>query len=295
MRLNRPGALPRTPSRRTEGGRRGHAVPHAGGVGGGAGAGALPAPGRGAAGDPVRQQRGAGHADRVGEVAGRHRGAPGGARRGPGLLLHRADQGAGEREVLRVVRGLRRRRRRDAHRRRLGQRRCPDHRVHRGGAGQHRPPRGQRHRRRAGGDGRVPLLRRGGPRLGVAGTAAGAAPGSVPADVGHPRRHVGDRRRPDDTHGPRDRRRRGRRASGAAGLQLVARTPRRHRHRAGRDRSGAGVRRPLHAGGGRRARRPGSWAVVASTRSTGGRRTRSRRRSGRSGSGPASARPCRSW
>ena len=34
---------------------------------------------------------------------------------------------------------------------------------------------GQRRRRRAGGDGRVPLLRRAGPRLGLAGAAAGAA------------------------------------------------------------------------------------------------------------------------
>ena len=42
---------------------------------------------------------------------------------GPGQLLHRADQGAGQREVLRAVRGLRRRRRRHADRRRVGQRR----------------------------------------------------------------------------------------------------------------------------------------------------------------------------
>ena len=43
-------------------------------------------------------------------------------------------------------------------------------------------------RRRARGDGRVPLLRRAGPGLGLAGAAARAAAGAVPADVGHPRR-----------------------------------------------------------------------------------------------------------
>ena len=46
---------------------------------------------------------------------------------------------------------------------------------------------GDRRRRRAGRDGRVPLLRRAGPRLGLAGPADRAAAGAVPADVGHPR------------------------------------------------------------------------------------------------------------
>ena len=47
---------------------------------------------------------------------------------------------------------------------------------------------GRRRRRRPGRDGRVPLLRRPRPRLGLAGAAARAAAGAVPADVGHARR-----------------------------------------------------------------------------------------------------------
>ena len=78
--------------------------------------------------------------------------------------------------------------RRHAHRRRRGQRRGADHLLHRRGAGQHRAARGRRRRRRPGGDGRVPLLRRARPRLGLAGAAARAAAGAVPADVGDPRR-----------------------------------------------------------------------------------------------------------
>jgi superfamily II RNA helicase len=65
---------------------------------------------------------------------------------------------------------------------------------------------------------------------------------------------MSESRGPVRTNGPRDRRRRGRRPPGAARLQLVARVPRRHGPGAGRDRPGAGVRRPLHAGGRRRAR-----------------------------------------
>ena len=57
MGLNVAGVLVRASSRRTGGERRGHALPHAGGVGGGAGADAVPAPGRGAARAARRQQR----------------------------------------------------------------------------------------------------------------------------------------------------------------------------------------------------------------------------------------------
>ena len=79
-------------------------------LGGRAGPGALPAPGRGGPRAARRQQRHPGHADRVGEVAGGDGRARRRAGRGPGQLLHRADQGAGEREVLRALRGVRRRR-----------------------------------------------------------------------------------------------------------------------------------------------------------------------------------------
>ena len=51
-------------------------------------------------------------------------------------------------------------------------------------------PRRRRPRRRRG-DGRVPLLRRPEPRLGLAGAAARAAPRPLPADVGDARRHHG--------------------------------------------------------------------------------------------------------
>ena len=122
---------------------------------------------------------------------------------GPAQLLHRTDQGAGQREVLRPVRGVRRGQRRHAHRRRLGQRGRADHRLHRGGPGQHRPARGSRRRHRPGGDGRVPLLRRPRPRLGVAGAAAGTAARTVPADVGHPRRRHVPARGPHPSHRPR--------------------------------------------------------------------------------------------
>ena len=95
---------------------------------------------------------------------------------------------------------------------------------------------GARRRRRAGGDGRVPLLRRAGPRLGLAGAAARAAAGAVPADVGDARRRHRARRRPDPAQRPGDRGRRRRRAAGAADLHLGA-------DAAGRDARGAG-RRP---------------------------------------------------
>ena len=285
----------RTPSRRPGRARRRHPVPHPQRVGGGAGADALPAPGRGADRAAGRQQRGAGDADGVGEVAGRDRCAPGGAGRRPGVVLHRADQGAGEREVLRAVRGVRRRRRRHADRRRQRQRRRADHRLHRRGARQHRPARGRPRRRRAGGDGRVPLLRRARPRLGVAGAAAGAAGRAVRADVRHPGRRLGDRRGPDPAYRPVDRRGRRGRAARPPQLPVVRRTSRRDGRGARHDRPGAGVRRALHAGQRRRARDPAAGRRGSRQARPASTRTPSPRRSGPSGSAPASARRCRSW
>ena len=89
------------PGRRVRRGRR---------LGGRGRARALPAPGRGGHRAARRRQRRARDADRLGQVAGGGRRARRGAGPGRGHLLHRADQGAGEREVLRAVRGLRRRR-----------------------------------------------------------------------------------------------------------------------------------------------------------------------------------------
>ncbi len=147
---------------------------------------AVPGAGGGADRAGQRRERRPGDADRLGQVAGGHRRAVRGAGGGTAQLLHRADQGAGQREVLRALRRLRRGQRRHAHRRRRGQRRRADHRLHRRGAGQHRAARGRRRRHRPGGHGRVPLLRRPRPRLGLAGAAAGAAEGPVPADVAPP-------------------------------------------------------------------------------------------------------------
>ena len=62
-----------------------------------------------------------------------------------------------------------------AHRRRQRQPGRADHLLHGRDPGQHRAARRRRRRRRPGGDGRVPLLRRAGPGLGLAGAADRAA------------------------------------------------------------------------------------------------------------------------
>ena len=106
--------------------------------------GAVPGAGGGADRAGQRRERRPGDADRLGQVAGRHRRAVRGTGRRTAQLLHRADQGAGQREVLRALRGLRRGQRRHADRRRRGQPRRADHRLHRRGPGQHRAARGRR-------------------------------------------------------------------------------------------------------------------------------------------------------
>ena len=68
-----------------------------------------PAQEGGVAGADGRSPRAARHAHRLGEVAGGGGAALQGPGRGEDLLLHRADQGAGQREVLRPLRRLRRR------------------------------------------------------------------------------------------------------------------------------------------------------------------------------------------
>ena len=136
---------------------------------------ALPGAGGGDLRTARRQPRDPQHADRFGEVARRHRRPLRGTRRGQAQRLHRADQGAGQREVLRPLPRLRLRSRRDDHRRRGRQPRRTDHLLHRrdprqlGVARRSRNARRRRHRRR------VPLLRRPATRLGVAGAAARTA------------------------------------------------------------------------------------------------------------------------
>ena len=233
------------------------------------GADALPAPGGGAAGPGHRVARDRVHAHRVGQVADRDGRALRRDGAGPAHLLHGADQGPGQREVLRPGRGVRRRERRHDHRGLVGQPRRTDHLLHRGDPGEHRPahrrrhrrgarprrrPRGPRHRCRGpGGDGRVPLLLRPAARLGVAGAAAGAAAHAVRADVRDPRGHLVLRRRPPEPH--RGRRRRGdeRRATGAPELRVRGPPAARARRLPRRDRTLTGVPGALHAEGRRGA------------------------------------------
>ena len=107
---------------------------------------------------------------------------------------------------------------------------------------------GARRRHRPGGDGRVPLLRRPRPRLGLAGAAAGAAEGAVPADVGHARRRHVPPRGPHPPHRPADGAGRQRRAPGAAAPLLRDHADARDDRRPARHEAGADLRRPLHPG-----------------------------------------------
>ena len=112
---------------------------------------------------------------------------------------------------------------------------------------------GSSRRRRAGRHGRVPLLRRAGPRLGLAGAADRADAGPDGPDVGHPGRRHRAGRRPDPAHRPRDGHRDQRRAAGPAHLHLGAHPAGRDAGATGDDPPGAGVRRPLHSEGRGRA------------------------------------------
>ena len=95
-----------------------------------------------------------------------------------------------------------------------------DHLLHGGGAGQPRAAAGTRGPRRGGGDGRVPLLRRSGSRLGLAAAAAGAPRRTVPADVGDAGRRDPVRAGPDPADRPRHGGDRVGRASGPAALRV---------------------------------------------------------------------------
>ena len=95
-----------------------------------------------------------------------------------------------------------------------------DHLLHGRGARERRAARGLGRRRRPGGDGRVPLLLRARPRLGLAGAAAGTAERPVRPDVRDPRRRRAVQDRPVPADRPPDRDRRVGRTPGAAGLQV---------------------------------------------------------------------------
>ena len=123
---------------------------------------------------------------------------------------------------------------------------------HRRGARQRRAARGRRRRHRPGRDGRVPLLRRPGPRLGMAGAAARADRAQfllMSATLGDMSRF-----RTTWPAGPVDRRRWcvGR-ATGPVALLLRHHADPRDAGGAADDAPGAGLRRPLHPGRGDRA------------------------------------------
>ena len=175
--------------------------------------------------------------------------------RGGRTLLHGADQGAREREVLRPRRHLRRRERRHGDGRLVGEPRRADHLLHGRDPREPRPAPGRRRRRRPGRDGRVPLLRRPRPRLGVAGAAAAAAARAVRAHVGDARRRDRHRRRPRrGAPAATTARDHGRRAPGAAALLL------RHDARA-RDRRGAAARPARRRSTSCTSRRPRRWSA----------------------------------
>ena len=183
-------------------------------------AGAVPASGGSAHRGRLGGERHLVHPHRVGQIAGGGRRALHRAGGRQADLLHRADQGAGVGEVLRPVQRVRPGAGRHDDRGRQRQPAGSDHLLHRRGAGQHRAAGRRRRRRGPGGDGRVPLLRRPGPRLGLAGPPARTAPGAVRADVRDPRRHDQVRGGPDPAHRPPHRRDPLGRAPGAAGLLL---------------------------------------------------------------------------
>ena len=106
-----------------------------------------------------------------------------------GELLHRPHQGAGVREVLLPGRHLWARQRGHDHRRLAHQYGRAHHLLHGGDPGQPGASRGRGHGRGLCRHGRVPLLQRSGPRLGLAGTAAHAAAHAVHAHERHARRY----------------------------------------------------------------------------------------------------------
>ena len=170
-----PGCLPRFPPRRLH--RLGGGIRHL----------AVPTPGRITAGSPRGRQRHRHHAHRFREIIDRARRPLRGIGGKTSYLVHRPHQGPREREILRPVRGLRCRAGRNGYGRRLSQRRRPHYLLHRRDPGEPGIAGRAQSRCRAGGDGRIPLPRRTGTWLGVAGSAGGTPPDAVRDHVSDPR------------------------------------------------------------------------------------------------------------
>jgi len=141
------------------------------------------------------------------------------------------------------------RERRPLHGRRHRQSRGAGPLLHRRGARQHRPARGRGGLGRRRRHGRVPLVRRPGPRRRLAGAAPHPPPGPVPPDVRHPRRRDVLRRGPDAAQRPADGHREVRGPAGAARVRLLRDPARPDARKARLGGQSAGLRRPLHPEG----------------------------------------------
>ena len=155
---------------------------------------AVAPPGGGHHGPRAGRPRHPGHPHGLGQVDGCPRHAL--PRLVPGLevILHSPHQSPGQREVLLPVRRLRQRKRRHDHGRHLHQPRRHDHLLHGRDFGERRPARRRGRRHRLCRHGRVPLLRRQRPRLGLAGAASDPAEHEVPTHERHAGRHERHRR-----------------------------------------------------------------------------------------------------
>ena len=203
-----------------------------------------------------------GHAHRLRQVHGGSGPVLHGCRHGARRLLHRPHQGPRVREVLRYGGHPRPRERGHDHGRHHHQHRGPGHLLHGGDPREPGPARGPCVEGGLRGDGRVPLLRRPRPRLGVAGAAAHAAERAVFADERHVGRCDRHRERARGAHRaparPGDRRA----APAAVVLRLHLRDFGSHRRVGPARRRGADVHRALLPGRGAEER-SGRWPATA--------------------------------
>ena len=171
------------------------------------------------------QQRNPGYTHGLGQVAGRARHDVHGHGQRTARILHGAHQSSRFREILLPGRHPRPRQRGHDHRRLAHQHRRPRHLLHRRDPCQPSVARGRRHRCGLRRHGRIPLLLRPRPRMGLAGPTAHIAPHAVPAHERHPGRHDRHRRYPHPHHRPRPGAHRRRSAPGAPLLRIRKNRP----------------------------------------------------------------------